>query len=44
MAEVKGHRGQMVRSDRQMSDGEAGEFLRQQAVAHVGTTDAAGQP
>jgi uncharacterized protein len=44
MAEVKGHRGRMVRNDRQMADGETREFLRQHAVAHVGTTDAAGWP
>jgi hypothetical protein len=44
MAEVKEHRGRMVRSERQMPDAEAREFLRQHAVAHVGTADAAGWP
>jgi hypothetical protein len=33
----------MVRSDRQMSDGEAREFLRQHSLAHLGTTEAVGQ-
>ena len=34
----------MVRSDRQMPDADARAFLCQQAVAHVGTTDASGWP
>lgn len=34
----------MVRSDRQMPDSETREFLRERAVAHVGTTDASGWP
>lgn len=38
------HRGQMVRSDRQMSDEESRDYLRQQCVAHVGTSDASGWP
>ena len=37
-------RGQMTRNDRQMSDADARAFLRQHAVAHVGTTDAEGWP
>ena len=37
-------RGQMVRHDRQMSDGDTREFLRQQAVGHVGTCDGVGWP
>ena len=41
---MKSHRGQMVRSDRQMLDKDTRAFLRQQAVAHVGTTDASGWP
>jgi nitroimidazol reductase NimA-like FMN-containing flavoprotein (pyridoxamine 5'-phosphate oxidase superfamily) len=44
MGEVMGHRGRMVRNDRQISDAEAREFLRQHAVAHVGTSDAEGWP
>jgi nitroimidazol reductase NimA-like FMN-containing flavoprotein (pyridoxamine 5'-phosphate oxidase superfamily) len=38
------HRGRMVRSDRQLPDGETRAFLREQAVAHVGTSDASGWP
>ncbi len=38
------HRGRMIRNDRQMPDAEARTFLRQQSLAHVGTTDAAGWP
>lgn len=38
------HRGRMVRSDRQMSDEDAREYLRQQYFAQVGTSDAAGWP
>jgi hypothetical protein len=38
------HRGRMVRSDRQMSDEDTREYLRQHCVAHVGTTDASGWP
>ncbi len=34
----------MVRSDRQMLDKDTREFLRQHAVAHVGTTDVSGWP
>ena len=34
----------MVRSDRRMPDGETRQFLRERAVAHVGTTDASGWP
>jgi len=34
----------MVRSDRQMSDQDTREFLRQQSVAHVGTSDAFAWP
>ena len=34
------HRGEMARSDRQMPDEKTREFLRSQAIAHVGTTDA----
>jgi len=37
-------RGQMMRSDRQMPDAEARAFLREHAVAHVGTTDKEGWP
>jgi uncharacterized protein len=44
MNDVKIHRGRMVRSERQMADAEAKEFLRQHAVAHVGTSDASGWP
>jgi len=44
MAEAKEHRGRMVRSDRQIADQEARDFLRQHAVAHVGTCDASGWP
>jgi nitroimidazol reductase NimA-like FMN-containing flavoprotein (pyridoxamine 5'-phosphate oxidase superfamily) len=44
MAECQEHRGRMVRSDRQISDREARDFLRQHAVAHVGTCDASGRP
>jgi len=44
MAHATEHRGRMVRSDRQISDAEAREFLRQHAVAHVGTSNAAGWP
>jgi nitroimidazol reductase NimA-like FMN-containing flavoprotein (pyridoxamine 5'-phosphate oxidase superfamily) len=44
MAELKSHRGQMVRSDRQMPDRDTREFLRQHSVAHVGTSDASGWP
>src|SRR5579864_4745809 len=36
------HRGQMTRSDRQMSDADAREFLRRHAVGYVGTSDADG--
>jgi len=38
------HRGRMIRSDRQMPDAEARAFLREQCVARVGTSDAAGWP
>jgi len=34
----------MTRSDRQMSDGDARAFLREHAVASVGTVDSAGWP
>jgi nitroimidazol reductase NimA-like FMN-containing flavoprotein (pyridoxamine 5'-phosphate oxidase superfamily) len=34
----------MVRSDRQLPDGDTRAFLRQQAVAHVGTCDVSGWP
>jgi nitroimidazol reductase NimA-like FMN-containing flavoprotein (pyridoxamine 5'-phosphate oxidase superfamily) len=34
----------MVRGDRQMLDEDTREFLRQHAVAHVGTADASGWP
>ena len=34
----------MVRNDRQISDAEAREFLRQHAVTHVGTCDEEGWP
>ena len=34
----------MVRKDRQMPDGETRAFLREQAVAHVGTSDASAWP
>jgi uncharacterized protein len=34
----------MVRSDRQLSGGDTRAFLREQAVAHVGTCDASGWP
>ncbi len=34
----------MVRGDRQMSDGDTRSYLRQQCVAHVGTSDASGWP
>ena len=34
----------MVRSDRQMSDQDTREYLRQQCFAHVGTSDASGWP
>jgi nitroimidazol reductase NimA-like FMN-containing flavoprotein (pyridoxamine 5'-phosphate oxidase superfamily) len=44
MPELKSHRGEMVRSDRQMLDKDTREFLCQHAVAHVGTTDASGWP
>ncbi len=41
---VTDHRGHMVRSDRQMSDEDTRAYLRQQCVAHVGTSDASGWP
>jgi len=44
MPELNSHRGRMVRGDRQMPDKDTREFLRGQAVAHVGTTDATGWP
>jgi nitroimidazol reductase NimA-like FMN-containing flavoprotein (pyridoxamine 5'-phosphate oxidase superfamily) len=44
MPELRSHRGQMVRSDRQMPDADTRDFLRQHAVAHVGTADASGWP
>jgi uncharacterized protein len=44
LSELKSHRGKMVRSDRQMPDADTREFLRQHAVAHVGTSDASGWP
>ena len=44
MAKRVNHRGHMTRSDRQMSYAETRAFLRQHAVAHVGTTDAEGWP
>lgn len=34
----------MVRHDRQMPDADTCEFLRQECVAHVGTSDASGWP
>ena len=37
-------RGRMTRSDRQMSDADARAFLREHAVASVGTVDSAGWP
>lgn len=37
-------RGKMTRSDRQMPDAQARAFLREHAVAHVGTNDAEGWP
>jgi hypothetical protein len=37
-------RGKMTRSDRQMPDGQVRAFLREHAVAHVGTNDAEGWP
>lgn len=37
-------RGQMFRAKRQMPEGQAQEFLRQQMTAHVGTVDANGWP
>jgi hypothetical protein len=39
-----GHRGRMVRSDRQMPDQGARAYLREHCVAHVGTSDASGWP
>lgn len=44
MQVIPDHRGQMTRKDRQMPDEEARTFLRQHAVAHVGTCDAARWP
>src|SRR5579864_5021052 len=44
MPEPNQHRGRMVRSDRQMPDKDTREFLREHAVAHVGTSDASGWP
>ena len=41
---MSGKRGNMKRADRQMSDADARDFLRQNAVAHVGTSDAEGWP
>ena len=38
------HRGRMIRADRQMSDEETREYLRQHCAAHVGTSDASGWP
>jgi uncharacterized protein len=38
------HRGRMVRGDRQMSDMDTRQFLREQCVAHVGTCDNEGWP
>jgi nitroimidazol reductase NimA-like FMN-containing flavoprotein (pyridoxamine 5'-phosphate oxidase superfamily) len=38
------HRGRMVRNDRQMSDQETRDYLREHCVAHVGTSDASGWP
>jgi nitroimidazol reductase NimA-like FMN-containing flavoprotein (pyridoxamine 5'-phosphate oxidase superfamily) len=38
------HRGRMVRSDRQMSDQDCRAYLRQQCMAHVGTSDPSGWP
>src|SRR5579864_7586737 len=43
-AETDQHRGRMVRSDRQMSDDDTRAYLREQYVAHVGTSDASGWP
>ena len=34
----------MVRNDRQLSDADTREFLHQQCVSHVGTSDASGWP
>jgi uncharacterized protein len=42
--EVTQHRGRMIRSDRQMSDTDTRDYLRQQCVAHVGTCDSSGWP
>jgi uncharacterized protein len=42
--QIESHRGRMVRNDRQMPDVDTREFLRQEAVAHVGTCDASGWP
>jgi nitroimidazol reductase NimA-like FMN-containing flavoprotein (pyridoxamine 5'-phosphate oxidase superfamily) len=44
LAPAAQHRGRMVRSDRQMPDKDARDFLRQQCLAHVGTSDASGWP
>lgn len=43
-AESVQHRGRMTRSDRQMPDSDTRKFLREHAVAHVGTTDQSGSP
>jgi nitroimidazol reductase NimA-like FMN-containing flavoprotein (pyridoxamine 5'-phosphate oxidase superfamily) len=43
-SETDQHRGRMVRGDRQMPDHETRAFLRERAVAHVGTADALGWP
>ena len=44
MQVLEARRGQMTRKDRLMPDEEARAFLRQHAVGHVGTRDAAGWP
>ena len=42
--ETDEHRGRMIRSDRQISDEDTRDFLRQHCIAHVGTSDALGWP
>ena len=43
-SQTKDRRGQMTRHDRLIPDEESRTFLRQHAVAHVGTRDEAGWP
>ena len=43
-SQLNPHRGRMVRSERQMEDQQAREFLRRQTVIHAGTCDASGWP